>query len=97
MKLFVDDERECPKGWEIARDTETAIRMIAMIPDITDISLDHDDGRGGTFQPVAYFIGEKYNNNTFWADDLEIRIHTQNPVGRKNIKDILENYSIFTK
>lgn len=95
MKLFVDDERECPKGWELARDPETAIRILATRDDITDISLDHDAGDKGTFQPVAYFIGEKFNNNTFWADDLGIVIHSANPVGAKKLRDILESYGIM--
>lgn len=95
-KLFVDDEREAPKGWILAKTTEEAIRILATSPEmITDISLDHDDGKGGTFQPVAYFIGEKANGSAFFADDLEVKIHSQNPIGRKQLTDILESYGIF--
>lgn len=93
MKLFVDDERSAPKDWTLAKDAETAIRLIARHSP-TDISLDHDAGNG-TFEPVAFFIGEKYNNDTFWADELEVTIHSANPIGAKHLKTILEEYGIF--
>ena len=51
MKLFVDDARPAPKKWVLARDVESAIRMIATSPEsIEAISLDRDAGtevRGG--------------------------------------------------
>ena len=95
MRLYVDDEREAPKGWTLAKDVETAIRILATSPEmITDISLDHD---GGTFsfEPVAYFIGEKAKGDVFFADDLEVTIHSANPIGRQKLTQILESYGIF--
>ncbi len=102
MKLFVDDVRAAPKGWVLARNVEEAIRILATSPEmITDISLDYDAGsqdrgEGGTFEPVAYFIGEKANGSAFFADDLEVKIHSANPVGAKKLAQILESYGIYT-
>lgn len=94
MKLFIDDVRECPKGWDVARTVEDAIRILATSPVmITDVSLDYDAG-SGTFESVAYFLREKFLNDTFFADDLEVQIHSDNPVGRKKLKDILEAYGV---
>lgn len=93
MRLFIDDVRSAPKGWTLAKDVETAIRLIARHSP-TDISLDYDAGNG-TFEPVVFFIGEKYNDDAFWADELKIKIHSANPIGAKHLKDILEEYGIF--
>lgn len=92
MKVFVDDERDAPDGWHLVKDVETAIRVLATFPNIDEISLDHDAG-SGTFQPVAYFIGEKYHNDMLWGD-LEVKIHSANPVGRKKLKEILDSYGV---
>lgn len=100
MKLWVDDFREPPDDtWIVARKVQPAIRLIAT-QNITVISLDHDiENRPDdeTFQPVAYFIGEKYNSDTFWADELEVTIHSDNPVGAKELIAILEDYCVFAE
>lgn len=40
-KLFVDDERDFPDGWDIARNYEDAITLLKLV-DYAEISLDHD-------------------------------------------------------
>lgn len=70
MKLFVDDIRKCPDGWELARTNTKAIRVLSTMP-IEEISIDHDiccqmeqvAGQGfathtsnETYMPVVYFI-----------------------------------------
>lgn len=67
MKIWVDDFRDAPDDtWNVARTTEDAIRIIAMMGShIREISLDHDiENRPETFQPVAYFIGVKWKGKT---------------------------------
>lgn len=61
MKLFVDDDRECPIGWELARTITESISMIAR-NEYEEISLDlhMTDDDSETFEPVARFIHEKY-------------------------------------
>lgn len=91
MKLFVDDEREAPEGWDHAPDVETAIRRIATIP-YDEISLDHDAGPYGTFQPVAYFISEKWQSP---VGAPIIHVHSANPVGRIVMYGILNRFCLL--
>lgn len=67
MKLFVDDLRKAPDGWELARTNTDAIQFLAT-GEVDEISLDHDilhkiaDHITGyyigaeTFKPVAYYL-----------------------------------------
>lgn len=70
MKLFVDDIRQAPEGWEIARTNSEAIHLLAG-GWVDVISLDHDiavmvrrPGQGlyvegltaETFKAIAYYI-----------------------------------------
>lgn len=97
-KLWIDDFREAPdESWIVARKVEPAIKAIRQFRPHT-ISIDHDiENRPDdeTFKPVAYFIGEMFNNDTFWADELGIVIHSDNPVGAKELQAIFEDYGIY--
>lgn len=99
-RLWVDDYRDAPNdSWVEARKVEQAITAILLFAP-TFISLDHDiENRpdNETFKPVAYFIGEKYNNDTLWADELEVVIHSDNPTGARQLQDILADYGIFAE
>lgn len=72
MRLYVDDLRKCPEGWELARTNTEAIRLLAT-GYVDEISIDHDicvpnvefisEGvrkrlqiGQETFQPVVYYI-----------------------------------------
>ena len=70
MKLFCDDIRKCPDGWELARTNTKAIRILATMS-VEEISIDHDiccqmervSGQGfsthssnETFMPIVYYI-----------------------------------------
>lgn len=106
MKLYIDDIREAPEGWTLVRTITEAIRFIAFYGDeITEFSLDHDisfDVRiegtyrpfpsPDTFQPVAYFICEKYRE---LAHKPHITIHSANPVGAEAIESVLKQYAYF--
>lgn len=94
MKLYVDDERRAPEGWDQAYDAETAIRRIASM-DYEEISLDHDAGDMGTFQPVAYFIAEKYKDEPTYP--LTVNVHTANPAGRNALIGILNRHRLLVK
>lgn len=100
MKLWIDDYRDAPDDtWVVARKVQQAIRLIATNR-FQDISLDHDiENRPDdeTFQPVAYFIGEKYQNDWQFADDLEVVVHSDNPVGAKELQNILADYGIHAE
>ena len=85
IKLYVDDLRRCPDGWELARTNTDAIRILAT--GIVDtISLDHDivfEKEGGhfisneNFQPVAYYLA-------LMKDRPSVLFHTANiEMGRR--------------
>jgi len=42
VKLYVDDLRKCPEGWDLARNNTDAIRTIYWNSPLEEISIDHD-------------------------------------------------------
>ena len=55
MKLYVDDVRMCPRGWLLARDTETAISLLGE-GIVTELSLDHDMGADCGMNVVDFLV-----------------------------------------
>ena len=89
--LFIDDLRT-PVGFEdfdnvyVARTYSEAID--ALWTETFDlVSFDHDLGEEKTGYDICKYIIE----NNIPCD--EYRIHTSNPVGRKNITDLLSRYT----
>ena len=83
MNLFVDDLRLCPKGFIHAKDYDEAV-IILKKNKINILSLDHDLGEGKSGYDIAKFIVEAgIENPLIWPN--EIYLHTDNPVGRKNM------------
>lgn len=92
IRLFVDDIRREPEGWQRARTVTEAIRILANM-DVSEVSLDHDiaDYCPGcrrefssdeTFEPVAYYIATMNPRPI-------VQIHTGNPGGAARMADIL--------
>lgn len=91
MKIFLDDVRVCPHGYDIQVYTaQEAINLLQM-GNVTFISLDHDLGpdEAGTGYDVAAYLEKaayfKEIPKLHWA------IHSANPVGIANMKRALEN------
>lgn len=88
MNIYLDDLRDCPEGFTIARTMNDAIKLIEE-NDVEILSLDHDLGEdaNGELLPNGYdFV--KY----FCANGLnvgKIYIHTDNGVGRANMYETL--------
>lgn len=82
-KLWLDDVRDCPPGFLLARTAYVAIQILKKVP-ITFISFDHDLGEGETGYNVACFIEEGAYNGTIKR--MEWAVHSANPVGRANIE-----------
>jgi hypothetical protein len=99
MKLWLDDERDpkSPKIKEIfgAKGDEIWVKTVEETIEylktgkINHISLDHDLGTIKTGMDVAKFI----EGAAFWSliPKLNWRVHSQNPVGRKNMILALKN------
>lgn len=105
MKLYVDDIRPAPEGWQQARTVTDAIRFLAQFGHSVDtVSLDHDISYAvevaGTQRPfpspenftaVARFMVEFYTRELAGRKPKVI-IHTANPVGGKELENILNDF-----
>lgn len=107
MKLFIDDIREAPEGWVLARSISSAVNLIQRYQsEITHISFDHDisfsvirkDGSvvphpsPDTFKVVCYYVVEKiFSQSSGIREDIVLTTHSANPVGRKEIVAIFND------
>lgn len=94
MKLYVDDLRDAPEGWDIARNFHQAICMLETGKYDT-VSLDHDiasfygnkemTGRDVLNWMIACKVEGKLNWNT-------VTVHSANPVGRQTMLEDIARY-----
>ena len=84
INLYIDDLRDCPVGFLMARDVEQAKYYFKNFQ-IGILSLDHDLGvdEQGNLLPTGYDLVKYICENGLRAD--KIYIHTDNPVGRENM------------
>ncbi len=93
IKIWVDDIRPVPSGYEGTKSVEETINLIEEIEaaggEIEVLDLDHDLGDyamyGGDAIKILDYLAER---ETFYP----IRIHTANPVGRANMERMIERY-----
>lgn len=94
MRVWLDDERPMPPGYDLH--LYTAVETIRLLSQgkVTCISLDHDLGEyGGTGYEVACYIEQAAYEGTL--QPLEINIHSANPVGRGRMEQALTNASRY--
>lgn len=93
MKLWVDDVRPAPESYVWCRSVSDAKSTIRIFEEslgdaIELIDLDHDAG------DYARFGGGDYIQLLNWLEETgrnyPIRIHTMNPVGRENMRRIIQ-------
>ena len=94
VRLYVDDLRPCPKGWDVARNFHEAIVMLES-KEYYEVSLDHD---------IASFYGNKEMTgrdilNWLIARKLDgkpspeiVRVHSANPVGCATMEEDIKRY-----
>lgn len=86
MKLYVDDRREAPEGWEFCSSITRAIYLLSMGA-VNEISLDYDCGiKDESYSAIAYYIAVMPKE----LRPKTIRIHTDNPSGHSLMKHILK-------
>ena len=99
MRIWVDDVRPAPKGYiwcKSVNETKNIITCITRmhdnecpdnLPCINRLDLDHDAGDyaayGGDYIEILNWL-EKQG----WS--ISIRLHTMNPVGRDNMRAIIQ-------
>ena len=88
-RLFVDDIRLPPIGWDYVYTVPKAIRYIKQFYDkIEVISLDHD---AGDYGPPDYIKILDWAEEVYGSDfKPAIRLHSKNPVGVQNMRRIIE-------
>lgn len=92
MKLWVDDERPMPDGYDIHVKTyEEAIKVLSE-GKVTHISLDHDLGYLG-YEKNGHDIAKWIEEKAFKKEipEMTFSIHSQNPVGRRRILQAMVN------
>jgi hypothetical protein len=99
VRIYLDDVRKTPYGWVRCYNTHELIKLFREHEsEVEIISLDHDLGEG--LDEGIYFLN--------WLEEQlymgsvqhlpEIRIHSDNPVGRKNLEAALDSCKrIFDK
>lgn len=95
LKLYLDDVRPCPEGWVLAHDCPEAMDILLKHFGTFEVSLDHDLGEDENGK-------EKQNGCTLilWFNAMQIfptkvQLHTANPVGRRRMLSMLQDYGIF--
>jgi len=96
MKLYVDDNRECPAGWDIARSYDEAIEKLTNNK-YDELSLDHDiasyraDGREMTGYDIALWLANRKMLTNEYVPPV-IKVHSANSVGGPNIEGVVKRY-----
>lgn len=88
INLYVDDLRDCPNDFKIARTVEEAIYYLENF-NIEILSLDHDLGvdKEGNLLPTGYDLVKYICEKGLKAK--QIYLHTDNSVGRENMYQTL--------
>jgi hypothetical protein len=88
INLYVDDLRDCPNGFIVARTIEEAIDYLKKY-NVDILSLDHDMGEDGQgrLRKNGYDLVKCFCENGLRAN--RIYLHTDNVVGRENMYQTL--------
>lgn len=95
MKLWVDDIRPAPMGYYWCKTVDFVINLLNDSNiHIKELNLDHDAGEmfeyGGDYIEILNYMEMchyEYNKDFSFI----IKIHSSNPVGRKNMERIISN------
>lgn len=103
MKMFLDDIRVPKNDYDvIVRSFEEAINFVEKNGIPTFISFDHDLGcdeignilKNG-YDFAKWLVDMDIENIHKFPDNFTFNIHSANPIGKNNIKSILNNYLLF--
>ena len=102
IKIWVDDERETPEEYDFSANTvDIACSLIYLCYAFGEevfISLDHDAGKyatdSGDYIRILDILEFKSHEDTSWKDytknKMTFHLHTANPVGRDNMRRIIQ-------
>lgn len=96
--MFIDDERMPVNPTDIiCRTMEDVIYVVTTYGMPKYISFDHDLGED---KPTGYDIAKwlvecDMDEEYKFPDDFDFGVHSQNPIGKKNIEQYMNNYLNF--
>ena len=93
--LFIDDERFPPddgREWVIVRSSQEAIFTVAERGAPSFISYDHDLGGNDTSMRFITWMIDAYLDGEIDTFPVNYTIHSQNPVGARNIAELLKGF-----
>jgi len=94
MRIWLDDTRPMPDGFDLAVDNEFLLEVLISNGKVSHLSLDNDLGIGnGSGYGVACFIEKLAANGML--NPISWEIHTSNPAARKQIEQALHNAEKF--
>lgn len=93
--MFLDDERLPPndgQDWVIVRSSQQAIQAVLERGVPSFISYDHDLGGDDTAMRFIAWMIDSYLDGDLTIFPVDYTVHSQNPVGAKNIRDLLAGF-----
>ncbi|RFU44745.1 cyclic-phosphate processing receiver domain-containing protein [Paraburkholderia sp. DHOC27] len=96
-RLFIDDIRDpVSDDWQIARTSAEAIGLLEKLGCPREISFDHDLGGDDTAMVVVRWLIDRDldSGGRFIPPNFIYSIHSANPVGRENIRGLLDQYLV---
>jgi hypothetical protein len=103
MRMFLDDIRDPLENYDIVvRSYDEAVELVKQNGIPTFISFDHDLGcdeignilKSG-YDFAKWLVDMDIKNIHKFPDNFTFDIHSANPIGKNNIKSILNNYLLF--
>jgi hypothetical protein len=92
INIFLDDLRQCPEGFILVKNVSECKKLL-IENEVNILSLDHDLGlHDETGYNIALFLVEELQSfgRNYWPN--EIYLHTDNPVGRQNMFQLLDRW-----
>lgn len=91
MKIWLDDVREMPEGFDFWAKTAEEALIFVRLDRVSHISFDNDLGEG--IGKEGYDVAKVIEERAFHGIGSQITwdIHSQNPEGRKNIYMAMKN------
>lgn len=88
INIYLDDLRDCPKGFVLAKNIEE-LKKLFEENEVGILSLDHDLGEdeNGNLLPSGYDFVKYFCEYGLFAE--KIYLHTDNPVGKEAMESVL--------
>lgn len=89
MNIYLDDLRDCPEGFILAKNIEE-LKKLFEENEVDTISLDHDLGTdaNGNLLPTGYDFVKFFCEYGLFCE--KIYLHTDNTVGKENMHAVLQ-------